>query len=152
MSGTEMKNEDALNSIYLTCDESGYVSIWGGRPDVERSTMNGDIIYNGFVANSEKMGNFIKPKECISLVELINRYQNVTDMVNHPNHYTVGGIEVFDIYIAKLTPEQVLGIILGNAIKYLLRGNHKKDFWEDFEKVGWYVNKGLELHKKGYFK
>lgn len=84
MSTTEMKNEDALNSIYLTCDESGYVSIWGGRPDVERSTTNGDIIYNGFVANSEKM-------------------------VNHPNHYTVGGIEVFDIYIAKLTPEQVLG-------------------------------------------
>ena len=29
MSTTEMKNEDALNSIYLTCDESGYVSIWG---------------------------------------------------------------------------------------------------------------------------
>ena len=52
MSTTEMKNEDALNSIYLTCDESGDVSIWGGRPDVERSTMNGDIIYNGFVANS----------------------------------------------------------------------------------------------------
>ena len=47
MSTTEMKNADALNSIYLTCDESG------------------DIIYNGFIANSEKMGNFIKPKECI---------------------------------------------------------------------------------------
>ena len=44
MSTTEMKNADALNSIYLTCDESGDVSIWGGRPDVERSTMNGDII------------------------------------------------------------------------------------------------------------
>lgn len=44
MSTTEMKNADALNSIYLTCDESGDVSIWGGRPDVERSTMNGDLI------------------------------------------------------------------------------------------------------------
>lgn len=47
MNTTEMKNADALNSIYLTCDESGYVSIWSGRPDVERSTMNGDIIQKG---------------------------------------------------------------------------------------------------------
>ena len=29
MNTTEMKNADALNSIYLTCDESGDMSIWG---------------------------------------------------------------------------------------------------------------------------
>ncbi len=88
----------------------------------------------------------------LTLSQFIDRFNKKENMTDHPKHYTVGGIEVFDIYVAKFTPEQVLGIILGNATKYLLRGNHKSDFWEDMQKVANYVNWGLELHRKGYFK
>lgn len=41
------------------------------------------------------------------------------------DYYDAGGIEVFDIIKAKLTPEQFKGFLLGNAIKYQLRMFHK---------------------------
>jgi hypothetical protein len=40
-------------------------------------------------------------------------------------HYDVGGISVIDVIKNKLTPEQYEGFLLGNAIKYALRMNHK---------------------------
>lgn len=57
------------------------------------------------------------------------------------SHYDVGGIEVLDVIKAKLTPEQYRGYLLGNAIKYLLRLNHKGCSGRDAEKahnyIGW---------------
>ncbi len=41
------------------------------------------------------------------------------------SHYDAGGIEVQDIIIAKLTPEQYKGWCLGNMIKYPARLNFK---------------------------
>lgn len=78
MSTTEMKNADALNSIYLTCDESGDVSIWGGRPDVERSTMNDDIMIGH---------NVIYPTEII--IGLLKTYAVKTPCVD----ITLEGLE-----------------------------------------------------------
>ena len=78
MNTTEMKNADALNSIYLTCDESGDVSIWGGRPDVERSTMNGDMMIGH---------NVIYPTEII--IGLLKTYAVKTPCVD----ITLEGLE-----------------------------------------------------------
>ena len=41
------------------------------------------------------------------------------------SYYDAGGIEVFDVIKAKLTPEQFQGYLLGNQIKYSLRMNWK---------------------------
>ena len=41
------------------------------------------------------------------------------------SYYDAGGIEVFDVIKAKLTPEQFEGYLLGNTIKYSLRMMHK---------------------------
>lgn len=64
-----------------------------------------------------------------------------TDKINKPDHYTVGGIQPIDVLKAKLTPEQYTGYLLGTAIVYLLRANHKKDFESDVKKAEWYTKR-----------
>lgn len=56
------------------------------------------------------------------------------DAVNHPSHYTLGGVEVIDAIEA-----WELGYNLGNAVKYIARAG-KKD-----------PNKEVEDLKKGAF-
>lgn len=63
------------------------------------------------------------------------------DMVNHPPHYTVGGIEVIDYIQAKLTPEEFRGYLKGNVLKYTSRAGHKDDAVQDVDKLVWYANK-----------
>lgn len=60
------------------------------------------------------------------------------DMVNHPPHYTAGGIECIDALKAALTPEEFRGFLKGNAMKYLWRSNLKNAPLEDVQKAGWY--------------
>tara|TARA_R110000803_G_scaffold80261_5_gene146057 strand:- start:4768 stop:5178 length:411 start_codon:yes stop_codon:yes gene_type:complete len=60
-----------------------------------------------------------------------------TEEVNHPDHYTAGGIEVIDILEAKLTPEEFKGYLKGNCLKYLLRAEHKGGV-TDIRKMQWY--------------
>jgi hypothetical protein len=72
------------------------------------------------------------------------------DMVNHPPHYTSGGIEVIDYIKAKMSVEEYIGYIRGNIFKYTSRLGLKGDPIEDSGKIAWYANelhKYLELHK-----
>lgn len=62
-----------------------------------------------------------------------------TEQVNHPAHYTSGGIEVIAYLRAKLTPEEFAGFCKGNALKYLSRAGHKGDATEDLRKAAWYM-------------
>ena len=68
------------------------------------------------------------------------------DPVQHPAHYTDGGIECIDYIEAK-----GLGYHLGNAVKYISRAG-KKDpakTIEDLEKAVWYIQRKIELLKEG---
>lgn len=62
-----------------------------------------------------------------------------TDPVNHPAHYTVGGVETIDFIEAK-----GLGYHLGNVIKYVTRADHKGQKLEDLKKAQWYLNRAIE--------
>ena len=62
------------------------------------------------------------------------------DLVNHPPHYTAGGIECIDAIQSALTPEEFAGYCKGNAIKYIWRMNHKGGR-ESLAKARWYVNR-----------
>ena len=62
------------------------------------------------------------------------------DVVNHPAHYTKGGIECIDAIQAALTPEEFRGYCKGNAIKYSWRERHKGGN-EDLKKASWYLTK-----------
>lgn len=68
------------------------------------------------------------------------------DVVNHPPHYKVGGIEVIDFIQAKLTPEEFRGYLKGNVLKYTSRAGHKDDAGQDIGKLVWYATKLQETH------
>ena len=61
------------------------------------------------------------------------------DMVNHPPHYTAGGIETIDFIEAKK-----LGYNLGNVVKYITRSDLKGDRLENLKKAQWYLNREVK--------
>jgi hypothetical protein len=62
-------------------------------------------------------------------------------MVNHPPHYKAGGIETIDFIEAKLTREEFIGYLKGNALKYASRVGKKDDAEVDAGKMAWYAMK-----------
>jgi len=63
-------------------------------------------------------------------------------------YYDAGGIEVLEVIKAKLTPEQLEGYFLGNAIKYALRANFKGNWQRDLEKMANYAGWLKEHHER----
>lgn len=49
----------------------------------------------------------------------------MSDPVQHPNHYTQGGIETIAAIKACMSDEEFLGYLRGNTLKYLWRYRHK---------------------------
>ena len=70
----------------------------------------------------------------------------MSDMVNHPDHYTDGGIETIDFIEAKKLPYH-----LGNAVKYVSRAGKKnpEKTIEDLQKAVWYINRYISLLGSG---
>ena len=66
------------------------------------------------------------------------------DIINHPPHYTQGGIEAIDAIEAALTPEEFRGYCKGNALKYIWREKHKGQN-ESLKKAIWYLNRATIL-------
>lgn len=62
------------------------------------------------------------------------------DPVNHPAHYTSGGIECIDAMQAAFGAEAVKNFCLCNAFKYLWRHRNKNGV-EDLKKARWYLNR-----------
>ena len=60
------------------------------------------------------------------------------DLVNHPPHYTTGGIETIDFIEAKK-----LNYNLGNVVKYITRADHKGNRSEDLKKAKWYLEREI---------
>lgn len=65
----------------------------------------------------------------------------MSDPINHPEHYTVGGIETIDFMKAKSSEEEFLGHLRLTAMKYLSRGPFKEDALKDYKKAAWYLNR-----------
>ena len=65
----------------------------------------------------------------------------MSDIINHPAHYTSGKIEVIDFI-----DDQRLGFSLGNAVKYICRAGKKDPFKivEDLRKAIWYIEHFIE--------
>ncbi len=61
------------------------------------------------------------------------------DVVNHPSHYKVGGIETIDFIEAKQ-----LNYHLGNVVKYITRADHKGSRLENLKKAEWYLKREIE--------
>jgi len=63
------------------------------------------------------------------------------DLVNNPPHYKAGGIETIDFIQAKLTREEFIGYLKGNALKYASRVGKKGNADIDAGKMAWYAMK-----------
>lgn len=61
------------------------------------------------------------------------------DMVNHPSHYTQGGIETIEAIKAALG-DGFDAYLVGNILKYLWRYKHKNGV-EDVKKAQFYLNR-----------
>lgn len=70
------------------------------------------------------------------------------DMVEHPPHYTAGGIECIDAIKAALTPEEFAGYCKGNLMKYSWRERHKGGL-ESLKKGRWYLQKLIDNYPGG---
>ena len=77
-----------------------------------------------------------------------NKESNV-DMVNHPSHYTQGGIECIDaLNAATVSKTGIEAVCTANVIKYLWRYEEKNGI-EDVKKARWYIDRLIkELEEK----
>ena len=81
-----------------------------------------------------------EPSQTAPKAERPERKPVVNDPVEHPAHYTYGGIETIDFIESKQ-----LDFCLGNAVKYISRAGHKLDKIEDLKKARWYIDRELKM-------
>lgn len=73
--------------------------------------------------------------------------QQDRDPIN-PAHYK-GAVECIDAIEACMSRDEFIGMLRGNAIKYLWRLNHKDSPIENAQKAQWYVSRLVyELGRK----
>lgn len=65
----------------------------------------------------------------------------MSDNINHPSHYTQGGVECIDAIKASMTHHEFVGYLKGNCIKYLWRYRNKGRAIEDLKKSQWYLER-----------
>lgn len=80
--------------------------------------------------------------ECPFFSLSANGSKMVSDNVNHPAHYTAGGIECIDALKAALG-DKFIGFLVGNVLKYCWRYQHKNGL-EDLRKAQYYLNRAIE--------
>lgn len=66
------------------------------------------------------------------------------DNVNHPSHYTDGGIECIEAIEAALTAEEFRGYCKGNLMKYGWR-ERMKGGTESLKKAQWYLDRLIQF-------
>lgn len=69
----------------------------------------------------------------------------MSDIINHPEHYTRGSVECIDAIEAAIAsaPDPVAGYLTGQIIKYVWRWPHKGGV-EDLRKARWYLDRLIQ--------
>lgn len=71
----------------------------------------------------------------------------MSDKVNHPEHYTAGGVECIEAITAAVKDlEGEEAFLTGQVIKYMWRWKrkHKENPAEDLRKAEWYLHRLIE--------
>tara|TARA_R110002020_G_scaffold335736_7_gene550928 strand:+ start:6069 stop:6527 length:459 start_codon:yes stop_codon:yes gene_type:complete len=76
-----------------------------------------------------------------------NVASQLNDNVNSPVHYNSGNVECIEAIEAMLSPQEFIGYLRGNSLKYRWRFLYKGKPIEDLEKADWY-----ELKLYNFFK
>ena len=92
-----------------------------------------------------------QPKINFVKVERKDEVEPTNDAVQHPSHYTQGGIECIDAIKASMTADGFCDYCKGNIIKYIWRWRDKGGV-EDLRKASvyldWLINAADEKEKK----
>ena len=69
----------------------------------------------------------------------------INTMVEHPPHYNNGNVECIEAIEAMLTPDEFIGYLRGNSLKYRWRFRYKNKPIEDLRKARWYEERLLQF-------
>jgi hypothetical protein len=84
-------------------------------------------------------------EEEMTEIRRIEKERYLPTMINHPDHYTAGGIECIDALRSALVGYSgFAGFCAGNAIKHIWRAPHKGTLSTDLEKAVWYLNRLID--------
>ena len=87
--------------------------------------------------------NNMKESDDFDIVDIIPKEQAMTeqaeDKVNHPSHYTSGGIECIEAIKASMSKDEYKGYLKGNVLKYVWRYKNKNNPIEDLKKAKVYL-------------
>lgn len=84
--------------------------------------------------------NVIPCKWDFSVMRNADAAPTTSDNVNHPSHYTQGGVECIDaLQAATVNLQGIEAVCTANAIKYLWRWKQKNGE-EDLKKARWYID------------
>ena len=81
---------------------------------------------------------------CSQCGEVVTHNHCRCDLINKPNHYHKGGIDVIEFCENKLSNERQAGFFQMNILKYVTRYQDKNGI-EDLHKAHFYLNKLIEL-------
>ena len=70
--------------------------------------------------------------------DMPNEHPLFSDEVNKPQHYNNGSIECIEAIEGMLTPEEYIGYLRGNTLKYQWRCRYKGHPVVDLRKARWY--------------
>jgi hypothetical protein len=137
-----------------------YTVLWNAKKKakvVKKATLTLPKIKKGMAEHKKIMDETIANWKTLSITSSNTPMQGVThnvpvqidmfepefdDLVNHPAHYKVGGIETIDFIEAKK-----LNYNIGNVVKYLTRADYKGNKLEDLRKAQWYLTREISTLK-----
>lgn len=95
-------------------------------PEIAEATLIRQTVENAIAVNASALAGVIKiPAE---------------DKVNHPAHYTQGGIECIEALKASMSTDEFRGYLKGCQMKYMWRYRLKNGI-EDLKKARWYLDR-----------
>jgi hypothetical protein len=106
----------------------------------EGFTCNEDTGWISWELADDAKADLLHDAETVPIVKENNEPEH--DSVNHPSHYTSGGIECIDCIKAALG-ENFIGFLMGNVIKYSYRYKDKNGI-EDLRKARWYLDRAIK--------
>ena len=79
---------------------------------------------------------------------LFGKDDSENDPVNRPSHCTAGGIECIDAIAASMTPDEYIGFLKGQVLKYVWRYRLKGKPAEDLKKARFYLDRLIQITEK----
>lgn len=140
-----MTIEEKRHAISAYCNTSSCLNCpyWDDKSWCDENTV-ADLTYEEVVDIHRTLfgEDVVEPIETVEIPP--EGIEEVEDVVNHPNHYTNGGMECIDEMVMVFGKEAVMHFCVLNAWKYRRRALFKNGE-QDIEKSHWYIAKYKEL-------